>query len=425
DQNPEKILKIEQSIEAMTACENGLEIEALREHRLDKFDFLVACTDADEKNILIASYAKALGCKKVIARVRNPENTKQIPFIASTMNIDHIVNPDLSITIEIYRYLAEKYTLQNGIFNTGSSSLLEFKAKRMPGIIDKKLSEVNEIMPGMLVVAVSKNGKIIIPNGTTVIESEDFVYMMGEKEAIHSLARKVHEKGKFTNIKKIMIIGGGNIGYYLARQLSEFGASVKLIESNKERCDWLADHLDNVLVLHGNGTDKALLFEENFDEMDAIVATTSFDEGNLLLSLMAKKEGVKDVISKISHKNYQPLIESLGIDMTLNPVDIITGDLLRYIQGEKRTISSILIQGQAEILEIIATSKMEIASLPLCELELPKGSIIASIQRGERIIVPSGNTKILEGDRVTIFCLLSVLPEIEKMMTTNKFSLFK
>jgi trk system potassium uptake protein TrkA len=212
-----------------------------------------------------------------------------------------------------------------------------------------------------------------------------------------------------------MIIGGGKTGYYLANQLSEFGASVKLIEKNKERCQYLSTKLNNVMVLYGDGTDIGMLLEENMDEMDAFVTATGYDEENLLLALTAKQHGIEDVISKVSRESYKGLIEQMGIDMVLNPLDITASTILRNIQGTKKVLSSLLLQGQAELLEIYAYDKMNMLNTPLKNLDLPEGIIIAAIHRGNDVIIPSGDTRLLKNDKVIIVSLLSEIGNLEKL----------
>ena len=141
----------------------------------------------------------------------------------------------------------------------------------------------------MLIVAISREGKIIIPHGQTIIDQDDTLYLIGERSEISELHKKVHEKGKYTNLQKVMIVGGGKTGYYLASMLSEFGIAVKVIEKDKDRCYYLSTHLDDVMILHGDATDTSLLEEENMAEMDAFVTATGLDEENLLLALMASK----------------------------------------------------------------------------------------------------------------------------------------
>ena len=420
DKNEDVLNKISQQLDVLTVCGNAKQISLLKEHEIGTFDFLLAVTGSDEKNIVIASFAKKLGCSKVIARVRDPEHMNQLDFIKETMSIDHIVNPDMAITNEIYKYLVEKYTLTGGVFSTGKVALIQFGVKRYKGLAGLSMIEVKNVLPNMLVVAISRNGKIIIPHGSTVIEPTDTLYLIGEKTQIMELHRKVHEKGKYTNLQKVMIVGGGKTGFYLASKLAEFGISVKVVEINKERCYYLSTHLDNVMVLHGDATDMSLLEEENLDEMDAFVTATGFDEENLLLALNAKQRGIEDVISKISREGYRDLIEKMGIDMTLNPLNITASTILRYIQGKKRVISSLLIQGQAEIMEIIAVNDMKLVNIPLKELDLPEGVLIAGIHRGQKVIIPDGETRILEDDKVIIFCLLSDIAELEKLFRKKR-----
>ena len=217
-----------------------------------------------------------------------------------------------------------------------------------------------------------------------------------------------------------MIIGGGKTGFYLASKLADFGISVKLIEKDKQRCYYLSTQLEDVMILCGDATDGTFLDEENIDNMDAVVTATGFDEENLLLALLAKHRGIEDVISKVSHDGYKELIESMGVDMALNPLDIITSSILRYIQGDKLVISSLLIQGQAEILEFIASKEMKITGKKLKDLSLPEGVLFTAIHRGNQVYIPGGEDAILEDDRVTVFCLLSDLPELEALFSNKK-----
>lgn len=423
DKNEEVTQKLASHMDILTVTANAKQINILTELHIETYDYFLAATDRDEKNIVIASFVKKLGCPKVIARVRDPEHMNQLDFIKETMDIDYIVNPDLAITVEIYKYLVEKYTLSNGIFTSGKVSLLEFPAKKMPHIIGTTMINIGNVLPNMLMVGISRNGKVIIPHGDTTIQKGDGLYIIGKRQPIQKLASKVHEKGKYTNLQKVMIIGGGKTGLYLAKKLSEFGISVKIIERNKSRCHYLSTHLDDVMILHGDATDINLLEEENLNDMDAIVTATGFDEENLLLALMAKQHKIEDVIAKVSRESYIDLIEKMGIDMALNPLNITSASILRFIQGSKRILSSQLIQGQAEIMEIIADKEMALVGVPLRNLKLPEGVIIAAIHRGIKVIIPSGETKIQEDDKVIILCLLSELPDLEKLLSNKKIRL--
>ena len=419
DNRDEVLNKVSQLFDVMTVKGNGKQLSFLKENGIGSCDFLIACTDSDTENIVIASLAKSIGCKKVIARVREPEFMNNMGAIRENFSIDYTVNPDLAITNEIYKYLVEKYTLTNGIFTSGMVSLVQFKVKKYRSLIGRSMTEIPQIFPNMLIAAISRNGKIIIPHGDSVIEENDYVYLVGERSEIGAIHKKVYERGKYTNLQKVMIIGGGKTGFYLASKLADFGISVKLVEKDRQRCYYLSTQLDDVMVLCGDATDGTFLDEENIDDMDAVVTATGFDEENLLLALLAKQKGIEDVISKISHDGYKGLIESMGVDMALNPLDIITSTVLRYIQGDKRVISSLLIQGQAEILEFIASKEMKIIGKKLKDLDLPSGVLITAIHRGNSVIIPKGNDAILEDDKVTVFCLLSDLADLEGLFTNK------
>ena len=419
DTNDSLLDRLSQQFDVMTVNEDARDINVLKEIGINKFQYVLVATGKDENNLVIGSFAKKLGCHRVIVRVRDPEYMKHFEFIRTSMCIDYIVNPDFAITMEIYKYLSEKYTLNNGVFTSGRIALIEFKAKRKKELIGLKMPEVRRLMPDMLIAAISRNGKVIIPHGDDEIREDDAVYVVGEKNEIMELNKKVHVKGKYTDLQKVMIIGGGKTGYYLAQRLADFGASVKLVEQSKERCQYLSTRIPNVMILHGDGTDMDMLEEENIDEMDAFVTATGYDEQNLLLALTAKQKGIEDVISKISRESYSGLIEEMGVDMVLNPLDITSAYIFSIIQGEKRVISSMLVQGQAEIIEVVATPGMRMVGDTLKNLKLPKGVLVASIYRQGEVIIPNGDAKIKNGDRVIIFSLLSDIADLEKLMKSR------
>ena len=426
DSEDSVLQKISSQMDVMTINGNAKEIKLLKQLHIDSYDFLIAVTGNDEANLVIASFAKKLGCSKVVARIRDPEHMQQINFIKEALDIDHLVNPDQGITVEIYKYLAEKYTLSNGIFSSGKVSLVEFSVHRYPKLIGKSMKDIAKILPDMLVVAISRKGKVLIHHGEEVIEPEDFVYVIGEKGPILALNSKVHERGKYTDLQKVMIIGGGKTGFYLAEMLSEFGAAVKIIEVQKERCHYLSSHLEDVMILHGDATDLTLLEEENLDMMDAVVTATGFDEDNLLLALTAKQHGVDDVIAKVSRTSYAEIISRMGIDMALNPLDITTSNILHFVQGSKKILSSQLIEGQAELMEIIATPHMNILDTPISELDLHDGIIIAAIHRGSEVIIPNGDTEIHEDDRIILLSLLRDRVITESLLKdTGKLGFFR
>jgi trk system potassium uptake protein TrkA len=416
DTNEDLLNRMSMQFDVYTLCGDARDLNLLNSIDIGSFDCAIVSTGSDEANIIIGKSCKRLGCRIVIARLREPEYMKNYEFIRACFDIDYIVNPDSAITNEIYKYLAEKYTLYNGIFTSGDIAMIEFQARKMPELVGIPMPDVKEIIPDMLVAAISRNGKIIIPHGGDVIEKHDFIYLVGEKEKIMPLKEKVFTKEKYTNIQKVMIIGGGKTGYYLAEKLANFGVSVKLVEKDKKRCQYLSTRIPNVMILHGDGTDISMLEEENIGEMDAFVTVTGFDEQNLLLALTAKQKGIEDVISKVSRERYLNMIENMGVDMVLNPLDITAGNIFSIIQSGQRVISSFIIQGQAEIVEVIASSGMMMLGGTLNDLELPEGLMIAAIYRDGKVIIPDGDTIIKENDRVLIMTLLTEIADLEKLL---------
>ena len=416
DVNESLLDRLSQQFDVMTISEDGRDISVLQEMDIGSYDYVIAASGSDETNMIVGRFAKEMGAGYVIARVRDPEYMKHFDFISGALGIDYLVNPDFAITMEIYKYLVEKYTLDGGMFTSGKIALIEFDAKKKPELIGKSMPEVRTIMPNMLVAAISRSGKVIVPHGGDHIENGDTVYVVGEIDEIQALDKKVHDKKTRTDVQKVMIIGGGKTGYYLAQKLADYGVSVKLVEQNKARCQYLSTRVRNVLIINGDGTDINMLEEENMDDMDAFVTATGLDEQNILLAVTAKQRGIEDVISKVSREDYLYLIQNMGVDMVLNPQDISAAGIFSIIQGKKRVISSTLVQGQAEILEIVAGKGMAMLNKTLAELELPTGMLIAAIYRSGSVIIPDGNTKLQENDRVIFFSLLTDIPELEKLL---------
>lgn len=424
DKEESLLTKLDSYIDVMTIAGNGKQISLLQEIDIHTYDYLISTTDRDEKNIVICSLAKSLGCSKTIARVRDPEHMNQIDYLKKVFNIDYITNPDLAITQEIYKYLVEKYTLKGGIFTTGKISLLEFSIDNLSRSIGKTISEIQNLIGEPKIIALSRNGKIIVLAPELKLMEDDTLYVIGEKTLIENLGNVVLDKGKYTDLQKVMIAGGGKTGFYLAKMLSEFNVSVKLIEINKARCQYLSMNLDDVLILNGDATDVDLLEEENFSEMDAFVSVTGYDEDNLLLALMAKQQKIEDVIAKVSRDSYSQLIENMGVDMALNPVDISASYILKYILGSRRVLSSQLIQGQAELLEVFVDNNMRCVDQKIKNLDLHKGLSIVAIQRDSEVIIPDENTVIKDGDRMNVFVLLTDVDDLEKLLRMRKTGLF-
>lgn len=415
--------RINDHLDVLTVKANGVQIEALKELNINNCDLIIAVTSSDETNMIICSVAKKLGCKCTIARIRNPEYAQQLEFFKSEMKIDYVVNPELAIANEIMRCLLKRYALHTDEFAKGKVSMFDFSISNLPDYIGKRVADLGHV-EDLLIVAVSRQGDIIIPHGGTVLQEGDVIYVVGKKDSINQLATMCKGNIERKYVKRVMILGGGKIGYYLTQKLTQLGVYVKIIERDKDRCKYLSERLDNTLVIYGDGTDINLLEEEDMSSMDAFVGVTGYDEENLLMSLMAKQSGVEKVIAKVSRSSYVHVIEKLGIDIALNPVNITASEIMKFIRGGRVVSISLLLQGQAEVTEIIAKENMKIIGTPIAELGLPKGVIIGAIVRQGKVIIPKGNTVIQSNDRMVIFCLLSGIPALELFFNPERGGLF-
>ena len=417
DSNEERIQTVGQILDVLTVAADAKQIDILKDINIGEYDLFISTTDNDEKNIVVCSFAKKLGCKRTIARVRAPEHVAQLDFIMENMDIDYIVNPDKACADEIYKFLTQEYSISGGKLSKDGVSVLEFKAENMPVLIDKQVKDVSFPAEGILIAAISRQGKVIIPNGSTRILANDIIYIIGLEKSISATQSLVRSTNGEKKISRVMIAGGGKTGYFLAKQLVEYGAAVKIIEQDMTRCEYLSAELNKVLVLNADATDTALLKEENLEGMDAFVSLTGFDEDNLLLSLFAKHCGVPKIVAKNSHKSYISLTEYLGDIMIINPLDICAAEILHRIRKGGVVLFSQVINGQAEFREIMVTNDMPITAHTLLELEIPEGVLFASVERDGSVFIPNGTTRITAGDKVLILSLLSSTAALENLLS--------
>jgi trk system potassium uptake protein TrkA len=424
DINPKVIQKANNEMDVLAICGDALEADIYDDLKLSQYDYVLALMDNDEKNLVVGCVVKKLGCKKVVARLRGPEYMNHQELMKNTFNIDQVLNPDMLVSHEIFNYLINQHKDFNQFFTGPTIGMLEVRAETIKGMVGDRVLNASNYLENMLIVSISRNGKLIIPKSHVTIEENDVLYLLGKKTDIAKLSPYIDTKVEGSNIKKVMIMGGGKTGFYLGKLLSDAGISVKIIEKDRERCEYLAEKLSNVLVLHGDATDTSLLLEENLSSMDAFVSATGYDEDNIILALTAQQYGVREVLAKTSRGNYATLMEKVGVN-TLNTLEITTSYILRLVQSRSFVSSSFFLQGQAEVLEVIAQPDMMITGKMLKDLDFPKGVLVSLIYRDNSTIVPTGNTQIKAGDRLIFFSMLSDVPELERMLGATKKRLFR
>lgn len=414
DTDDQALQRVNNNLDVLTAKGNAAQLQILEQFNMERTSVVLAVTDSDETNILICQMAKELGCARAAARVRDPAYAKQIDFFSRRFGIDFIINPDQEVAKEIGRYLVQGGAIHVEQFAQGRVGLVEYSVSLRPELAGRMLCEL-DVFHGLLVVAVSRDGEIIIPHGSTQLAGKDVLYLIGKTPDLKAFAGDGEPWPQRLLPRNVMILGGGNAGFYLARHLQELGAAVKIIEQDEARCAYLAENLRNVLVIHGDGSDHDLLEEENLSQMDALVTLTGLDEENLLLALLGKQRGIGRVVAKVSRSNFISLIEQLGIDRAVNPVLISAAAIIRFIQGGQIASLSLLFGGQAEVVEIIVTEASQVVGVTLADLNLPQGMIVGAIVRGSQVTIPRGDSVIRPGDRVVVFCLAALVNQLERL----------
>ncbi|MCL6478262.1 MAG: Trk system potassium transporter TrkA [Peptococcaceae bacterium] len=403
DRNEAQLAKIRETLDVLTVKGNGSSSQLLRDTGLNDSDLLVSVTDSDEINMISCMTAKRVGVARTIARIRDPDYVRDLIISKEDLGIDLVINPDYAASQEISRLLTLNLPVHTEHFANGRVQMAELTVDESnQQFADKRIQDI-EIPKSCLIVGISRRGEMIIPGGNDCIKPNDTIYVLGNTESISKVCNKFKRRSQ--RVQNVLIMGGGRIGLYLAEKLIKNGMKVKIIEQNMERCQELANRLDDVLILKGDGTDVDLLKREGIHETDAFVAVTGFDEENLLMALLAKQLGAKRVIAKVSRPSYAPLVERLGVDAAISPRLITISDILRFIRGGRLLSLVLLLNEQAEVLELIAQPGSRIAGKPLHSSGLPKGVIIGAISRGEKTIIPKGNDVIQAGDRLVVFAL--------------------
>jgi len=413
DRSETQLAKINESLDVLTVKGNGSSSQLLKDIGVSDSDLLVSVTDSDEINMISCMTAKRVGIARTIARIRDPDYVRDLIISKEDLGIDLVINPDYAASQEISRLLTMNLSVHTEHFANGKVQMAELTVEECNvDFAGKKIQDI-DLPKACLVVGISRKGEMIVPGGRDYIKPGDTIYVLGNNDSINKIYAKF--KRKRQRVHNVMIMGGGRIGLYLSEKLSKRGMKVKIIEQNMERCQELANRLSDVLILKGDGTDVDLLRREGIHEIDAFVAVTGFDEENLLMALLAKQLGAKRVVAKVSRPSYAPLVERLGVDAAISPRLITIGEIMRFIRGGRLLSLVLLLNEQAEVLEIIVQPESRMAGRALSFSGLPKGVIIGAISRGDRIIIPKGSEVIQPDDRLVVFALGHVVHTVEAL----------
>jgi trk system potassium uptake protein TrkA len=290
------------------------------------------------------------------------------------------------------------------------------KNSRLAGV---KLAEIPDKITHvrLLIAAVVRGEELIIPRGNDYLMPGDLVYFISEEDKLQETLAVFDKYAQ--PLKRALIIGGGNIGFRLAKSLEENSVYCKIIEKNPDRCAEIAEGLNKTVVLCGDGSDQVLLAEENVQDIDVVITLTSNEETNILASLLATRMGAKQSITKISRFSYFPLMKAIGIEQVVSTRLSAVNTFLKHIRRGK-VLSDIAIKGeQAEVMEALALETSDIVDKPLKQISFPKGAIVVGIIRKDDIIIPTGDSVIRPEDRVIIFARRQAIPKVEKILSVK------
>lgn len=406
DTDAEVIERVQNDYDVMAICGSGTDVEVLDEAGVKHCDIAICVTDKDEMNALSAIIVKKLGAKSSVARIRNRRYFNQISFMRDELGINLIINPEFYAAKEISRNLQFPATIRMETFAKGRIELAELKLPL--ALNDLPVSDVyKKYKLKILICAVSRNDEVIIPNGDFILRSGDKIYIT----ASHSELARFMKQMDLINfkIKTAMLVGGGRISYYLAKQLLEGGINVKIIEKDYKKCIQLSENLPKATIIHGDGTDQVLLDDEGIEDVDSFVSLTGIDEENIVISMYARMKGVDKVITKINRFSFANMLDTIGIESVVTPKDITANVISGYARAmmeaehESEVVSLYrIVNNQAEAVEFKVTDDSEITDVPLKDLKLKKNILIAAIVGKDRKLLPDGNSTIEVGDTVIV-----------------------
>lgn len=412
DESSEKLSRISSEVDLMTVTGVAHSFSDLKRTELDKADLFIGVTPFEERNVLACAMASYLGVGRTIARINNQEYLKErYRDKLNDMGINELIYPESLAAKEIVASVRQTVTRQSIEFSGGKLMLLGIKVRGNAKILDKDFEKLNHEHPKLLVVAIRRNNKTIIPKGTDSIKSGDVVFFVTTPARQHKVFELAGKK-QF-EVKNIMFLGGSRIAQKAVEKLGD-NYRIKIIENDRARCERIADRFSNVLVINGDGRNLDLLKEEGIDKMDAFVATTGNSETNILGCHLAKSLGVKRTVSEIENLAYMQLADNADIGSIINKKLIAASYIYRFTLNAEISKVKCLTASEAEVFEFIAKPGAKITQKPIKDLGFPEESKIGGIIRQDMGYIAHGYTQIQEGDKVVVFTLPSGIKKIEK-----------
>lgn len=414
DPDEDKLKRIAANLDVMTRIGSSTSISLLVDCDIKRSDLLISVTTSEDTNITTSILGRKLGAKKTIARIDNQEYLfpKYVDYFTS-LGVDYMIYPEKIASRELVGLLEQSGSIDLVDFDGGKLTLFAIKLNEDAPIINKTLLETARELKNedYRAVAITRNGKTIIPRGSDIFLPGDVIYVISNKDGVPDLMQ--YSGKEKIDIENIMILGGSRIGMLAAKELGN-QHNVKLIEINREKSYKLSNILNNTLVINGDGRDLNLLIEEGLKNMDAFIAVTGDTETNILSSVLANKLGIKKTIAEVENIDYIALAENMGIDTIINKKLITASRIYRFTTRESASSVKCLTGTDAEVLEFVAKTDSKITKAPLNQMGFPKDSIIGGVIRENNSFIANGYTLIQAGDRVVVFTLPSAIGKMGK-----------
>lgn len=396
---------------------SGTDPKDLKRARVGKADAFIACTINDDTNVIACLAAKGLGAKETMAFVTRERYVEAFarrgPMESVGLVIDRILWPQRTLADQIVGIVQIPRAIDSASFAAGKIRMLEYRLEDGDPFVAKPLVDV--VLPqSVLAVGVIRGESFSIPTGQTVLNPGDKVIFMGTAQSMRALETRFAPRQRSLNV---VIVGGGNVGFMVAEQLLGTRARVTLIEEDRERCERLARWLPKALVLHGDGTDLMLLEQERIEDADVLLAVTNDDGQNLLISLLAKQLTIPKVVTRVGHARNRYTFERVGIDTALTPRTAAVQEVLNWLKLDAVDhLASI--EDRAEVIEVSYPLKRPVA--PVMELKPPENALIGAVLRGEKPIIPKGDTTIQHGDHLFIVTTPEQVEAVHQWLGVSK-----
>ena len=406
------------TLDAMVVKGNGASVAVLDAAGARGADMIVAVTNVDEVNIVSCVSGKSLGIPTRIARVKNLDYYRHgADRSMREVGVDLLINPDLVAALEIERLVSLPGASDVSDFGGARVRMIgAFVTEEAPALgVPLKDMDAQFGPQTATVVAVVRDGETLIPDGETMLQPGDHAFLVGKRGAMPAIMSLL---GLYVEpAKNVMIVGAGPISRHLANHLVDHKIQVKLIEVRKEKAEWVADELDKVMVLCGDGTDVELLKSEKIEEVDAFIAASNDEETNVMSCLLARHLGAKKTITLIRRSNYIPLMPAVGIDAAVSVRLSTATTIMKYCRRGEIVSFAQLKENESEFLELVAHADNPVVRKPLSELNFPRGAVMGAIIRGSQVLIPRGETQVQDGDRVVVFALPEAIDDVEKMFS--------